>query len=133
MKPKHALLAAAALLVGLAPVAWWLQRPQRTTEAFAGHLHHERYEQAARMLRAPSSLAVAPDGGLNFVDEAGRSTSVPAAQLPFAAGGQEAPEFDSDFRMTALGPDTNGVLDRPAVTLYLAVDGGAVRIVGVDS
>lgn len=133
MKPKHTLLAASALLVGLASTAWWLQRPQRTTEAFAGHLHHARYAEAARMLRAPSSLAVAPDGGLTFVDEAGQSTSVPAAQLPFAAGGREAREHACDFRMTALGPDTNGVLDRPAVTLHLAVDGGAVRIVGVDS
>jgi hypothetical protein len=133
MKHKNALLAASAVVVGLALAAWWFQRPLRTTEAFAGHLNHERYEEAARMLRAPSSLVVAPDGGPTLVDEAGRSTSVPAAQLPFAAGGHAAPEYAGDFRMTALGPSTNGVLHSPAVTLHLAVDGGAVRIVGVDS
>lgn len=133
MKYKNALLATSAVLVGLASTAWWLQRPQRTTEAFAGHLHHARYDEAARMLRAPSSLVVAPDGGLTVVDEAGRSTSVPATQLPFAVGGNAAPEYAGGFRMTALGPSTNGVLHSPAVTLHLAIDGGAVRIVGVDS
>jgi hypothetical protein len=53
--------------------------------------------------------------------------------LPFAVGGHEAPEYADDFRMTALGPSTNGVLHSPAVTLHLAICGGAVRIVGVDS
>ncbi len=84
------------------------------------------------MLRAPSSLEVAPDGGLILVDHAGESTAVPATKLPFIVGGHDGVP-DHDFSMTALGSSTNGVLDTPAVTLYLSVDGGKVRIKGVDS
>ena len=85
------------------------------------------------MLRAPSALFVVPDGGLTLVDAGGQSTSVPATQLPFVVGGQAVPQVACDFVMTALGPDTDGVLDTPAVTIYLSVDGGGVLIEHVDS
>lgn len=133
MKPKQVILATSALLVVLASTAWWQQRPRRTTEAFAGHISRGRHEEAARMVKAPSALEVAPDGGLILVDETGRPTLVPAAKLPFVVGGQDVPQIRCDLTMTALGPDTDGVLDTPAVTLHLNVDGGGVRIVGVDS
>lgn len=126
-------MAVAAVLVGLALATRWLERPLRTTQAFADHLYRERYEEAARMLRLPSALEVASDGGLIFVDKMGRSTAVPATKLPFVVGGHDAREFPYDFKMTALGSSTNGVLDTPAVTLYLSVDGGEVRIEGVES
>lgn len=132
-KPKTLLLTVTAVLAMVVLTTWWFQRPERTKEAFAGHLYHQRYEEAARLLRAPSSMAIGPDGGLVLVDEAGRRTVVPATKLPFVVGGHEAPEHPGDFRMTALGPSTNGVLDTPAVTLHLSVDGGEVRLEAVDS
>jgi len=117
-------LAIAAVLVGLALTVWWLQRPGRTTRAFVGHLSHERYEEAALMLLEPSALAVAAGGDLILTDDAGEVTAVPATQLPFLVAGGDDGGPDHDFKMMALGPSTNGVLDMPAVTLYLSVDGG---------
>ena len=126
-------LAIAAVLVALALTAWWSQRPERTTQAFVGHLSHERYEQAARMLLEPSALEVSSGGDLILTDDAGEVTVVAATKLPFLVAGGNDGGPDHDFEMTALGSSTDGVLDTPAVTLYLSVDGGMVRIEGVDS
>jgi hypothetical protein len=122
----------AAIFVGLALTYSLLERPKRTTQAFAGHLYHERYAEAALMLQAPSALEVTPDGELILTDNAGESTTVPAARLPFIIGGH-AGTLDHDFMMTALQGSKNGVLDTPAVRLYLCLDGGEVRIERVDS
>jgi len=130
MKPA---LAVAALLLGIALVAWWLERPGRTTSEFAHHLYSESYEEAARMLRSPSALEVASDGGLILVDRAGASTAVPATKLPFNIVLDDAEEFPHDFKMIALGSSTDGILDTPPVILYLSVDGGQVHLEGVDS
>ncbi len=130
---KQALAIAAALVVLVLTYSWF-QRPKRTTQAFAGHLYHERYEEAALMLRAPSALKVESGGGLILVDSAGESTAVPATKLPFVVGESGvASDHSSDFEMMALGSSTSGVLDTPAVTLYLSVDGGKIRIESVDS
>jgi hypothetical protein len=125
-------LAIAAVLVGITLTAWWVQRPQRTTEKFAGHLSHERYEEAALMLNAPSAIEVTPDGGLILIDHAGNSTAVPATKLPFRVGGGE-PDRPGDFSMTALGSSANGFLETPPVIIYLRIQGGKIRIESVDS
>ena len=104
MKPA---LVIAAVLVALALTYSWFQKSKRTTEEFAGHLNHERYEEAALMLSAPSALEVAPDGALTLVDNAGKSTTVSAAKLPSIVGGQDG-ALDHDFKMTAPGSSTNG-------------------------
>jgi hypothetical protein len=110
----------------------WIDQPRRTTEKFVGNLYHERYEDAARMLVPPSALAVDTGGDLTFVDKNGRSSSVPVVQLPFkASGGVSGPEHD--FSMTALGPSTNGILEFPAVTLYLSVVGDEVVIEAMEN
>jgi hypothetical protein len=67
-----------------------------------------------------------------MIDHNGNSMTVPATKLPFKVGGGK-PESPSDFSMTALGNSTNGVLDTPAVIIYLSIDGGKVRIDKVDS
>jgi hypothetical protein len=108
----------------------WFDRPRRTTERFVGNLYFQRYEDAARMLRPPSALRVDSDGGLALIDKKGRLTSVPKAKLPFKVGGHDGgPEHD--FKMTALGPSTGGVLHTPAVTLYLKIVGGDISIESV--
>lgn len=124
-------LAIAAVLVGLGLTYSRFQRPMRTTQAFVGHLYHERYEEAALMLRAPSALEVASDGGLILVDNEGNLKTVLAAKLPFIASAGSDGGPDHDFQMTALGSSTNGVLDTPAVVLYLSIDAGKVRIQSV--
>ncbi|MGI9570678.1 MAG: hypothetical protein ACR2PH_13315 [Desulfobulbia bacterium] len=88
-------------------------------------LYHERYEEAARMLRAPSAIAVASDGALNVIDHAGKSTVVPVEQLPFKVNGDAG-----DIRMIALGPSTDGILHSPPVVLHLSYDGGVTRFGG---
>ncbi|MDA7670205.1 hypothetical protein N8587_02735 [Akkermansiaceae bacterium] len=83
-------------------------------------LYHQNYEEAARMLRAPSAITVASDGALNVVDHAGKSTVVPAAQLPFVVGG------DADIGMMTLPSRSNG----SPVMLHLSYDGGMTRFGG---
>ena len=84
------------------------------------------------MVRAPSSIDVSQNGELVLIDHNGNSMTVPATKLPFKVGGGN-PKSPSDFSMTALGNSTNGVLDTPAVIIYLSIDGGKVRIDKVDS
>ena len=120
------------LMIGVGGLTYsWFDLSRRTTQGFAGDLYHQRYEEAAGMLLPPSALRVDSEGGLILVDEAGGSTTVPKAKLPFkVAGGKGGPEHD--FKMMALGSSTNGVLDSPPVTLYLGVVGGRVTIEAVD-
>ena len=82
------------------------------------------------MLHPPSSLSVGLDGQLIIIDRNGSLISVPKVQLPFMAGGHEG-DHDHDFKMTALGPSTNGILHDPAVTLYLKLVGDEVAIEAV--
>ena len=111
--------------------SFWSDQPRRTTEGFAGDLYHQRYDEAAGMLRAPSALSVDSNGGLVVVDKAGRSITVPKAALPFKVlGGDGGPEHD--FKMIALGPSTDGTLHSPPVILYLGVAGAKVTIEGVE-
>ena len=111
--------------------AFWIGLPKRTSVAFGSDLYHERYQEAAVMLRPPSALDVDSDGGLILVDKAGRVTNVPKNMLPFkVADGDGGPEHD--LRMMALGPSTNGVLDSPPVTLYLSGGGGRITIEAVE-
>ena len=119
-------------LVGVGALVYaWVDLPRRTRQAFAGDLYHQRYQEAAGMLRPPSSLRVDADGGLILVDSAGRSVVVPKVKLPFkVAGGGGGPEHD--LKIMALGPSTNGILDSPPVALYLGVEGGEVTIEAVD-
>jgi hypothetical protein len=133
IKHTRPALAIAAVLVGLALAVWWFQRPERTTQAFVGHLSNERYEEAALMLLEPSALELTSGGDLILTDAAGEVTAVPATKLPFLVAGGDEGGPDHDFKMMALGSSTEGVLDTPAVTLFLSVDGGRVPIEGVDS
>ena len=121
-----------ALVIGAGGLTcFWFDLPRRTTQRFAGDLHHQRYQAAAVMLLPPSALRVDSEGGLVLVDEAGGSRTVPKAKSPFkVAGGKSGPEHD--FKMMALGPSKNGVLDSPPVTLCLGVVGGRVTIEAVD-
>jgi hypothetical protein len=126
------LLGTIVIVAGVIVTLRQLESPKRAREAFLGHLYHQRYAEAAAMLVAPSTVEQLPDGGLKVIAEDGRSKVVPAAQLPFKAGGAHSLAADQ-FSATALGPSTNGVLDTPAVVLRLCLDGDRVRIVSVDS
>jgi len=92
-----------------------------------GHLYHQRYDEAAQMLSEPSAIEVAADGQVTLIDHNGNRTNVPTAKLPFMVGGGTEAQ-PGKFSMTALGPSSNGVLETPALTLYLSLDGSKVRI-----
>ena len=124
------LLVAVLLLVGTGVTISWLGKPRRMAEQFIGNLYSERYDDAARMLHAPSSLIVETDGSLTLVDKNGNSTSVPSEKLPFIASDMDSHEHD--FAVTALGPSTNGILHSPPVTLYLKRVGGEVSIEAIE-
>lgn len=94
-------------------------------------MYHERYEEAAGMLHPPSSLSVEPDGDLVIVDRDGRAVSVPKDQLPFKAGGFDRDQVDT-FKMTALGPSTNGILHHPPVALSMSLVGDEVVIETIE-
>lgn len=126
-KLLQVLLAGALLLLAVGVTVSWYDQPRRTTERFVGNMYHERYEDAAGMLHPPSALTVESDGALVIVDRNGRSISVPGDQLPFMAGGHDGDQAH-DFKMTALGPSTDGILHDPPVTLYLSLVGGEVAI-----
>lgn len=132
-KAVLACLAAAivAILIGIALTNWWIQRPQRIKAAFVGHLSHERYEEAALMLHAPSAIKLGSDGEVILVDRVGNSTAVPEARLPFLVGGGE-PNGPGDFSMTALQGSKNGWVKGPVI-LYLSINAGKIRIESVDS
>lgn len=127
----HILLALVFVLVCVALMYSWSEQSRRTTSRFAGHLYHQRYEEAALMLRPPSSLEVDPDGTLILIDKNSNSTSIPKAKLPFMIGGHEG-DGEHDFMMIALGPSTDGILHTPAVTLHLGIVGGEISIEGVE-
>lgn len=129
---KKLALTIVAVFAGIALTVWWIDRPRRITQEFASHLFHERYEEAAAMVHAPSEIKMAPDGGLTLIDVTGNSTDAPAAKLPFKVGGGR-PGHLSNFTMTALGDSTNSVLDSPPVSIYLSIDGGKIRIDRADS
>ncbi len=124
-------LALTAILICLTVTNWWVYLPGHTTGAFVGHLSHERYEEAALMLIAPSAIEVDSNGGVVLVDHAGKPTAVPEARLPFLAGGGRSDGL-GDFSMTALQGSQNGRVEG-AMTVYLSVDGGKIRIERVDS
>lgn len=126
------ILALAVVFAVVASTAWLVERPKRITEAFVGHLSHERYEEAEQMLQAPSALKMTLDGGIVLVDRAGNSTAIPADKLPFLAGGGEA-NGPGDFAMTALGNRTNRRLNSPAVIAYLSLEGRKIHIERVDA
>ncbi len=119
------------VLVAIGGALHWLDQPRRTTGRFAGHMYHERYDEAAAMLQPPSALVMESDGGLVLVDRKGREVPVLEVQLPFKVGGHDN-EREHDFVMTALGPATDGILHDPAVALYLSVVGDEVAIEFVD-
>ena len=112
--------------------AWIVFRSDKTTQNLADHVYRARYNEAAEMLTAPSSIKLEADGGLTLVDRAGKSTVVPPGQLPFKVGGGR-PDAPGDFSMTALGSSTNGRLNAPAIIMYLSVEGGKICIDHVDS
>ena len=113
-------LALVAILAVAQLVSFWISHPRRTRTGFMSDLYHQKYEEAARMLRAPSAITVASNGALNVVDHAGKSTVVSAAQLPFVVGG------DADIGMMTLPSRSNG----SPVMLHLSYDGGVTRFGG---
>lgn len=119
-------LALTAVFIVFVVTNWWVYRPGRVTSEFVGHLSHERYEDAAQMLSAPSAIEVASDGALTLIDHAGNSVTVPEARLPFHSGGGK-PDGPGDFSMTALQGAKNGQVENPVV-IYLSLDGGKIRI-----
>lgn len=125
-------LATSLIVIAALLATWLVHRSEKITQEFAGHLSQERYEQSAQMLRTPSSMELSPAGDLVLIDYAGNSTTIPKDKLPFKVGGGQT-KNPSDFAMTALGKSSNGILDTPAVILYLSVDGGKVRIDKVES
>jgi len=132
MKFKKLALATSLIIIAVLLATWFVHRPKKITQEFASHLSQDRYEQCAEMLQAPSSMEVSPTGDLVLVDHAGNSITVLKEKLPFKVGGGRADD-PSDFAMTALGESSNGILDTPAVILYLSIDGGKIRIDRVDS
>lgn len=111
---------------------WFVHRSNRTTERFADHIFRAQYSDAAKMLTAHCSIKLETDGALTLVDRAGKSTVVPPGQLPFKVGGGQ-PNAPGDFSMIALGSSTNGILDAPAIIMYLSVEGGRICIDHVGS
>ena len=83
------------------------------------------------MLIAPSAIEVDSSGGVLLVDHHRNATAVPEARLPFLAGGGRL-DGPANFSMTALQGSQNGRVEG-AVTVYLSVDGGKIRIERVDS
>ena len=130
-KTLKVIFVVALVLVAIEVTVSWLYQPRRTTEQFVGNMYHERYEEAAAMLHPPSALIVESDGGLVIVDRTGRSVSVPRVTVPFLAGGHDG-DHEYDFKMTALGPSTDGILHDQPVTLYLSLVGGQVAIEAVE-
>lgn len=112
--------------------SWFVHRSERTTQRFAAHLNQGRYGEAAEMLCPSCSIKLGPDGSVTLIDRAGNSVLVPTEKLPFKVGGGAA-DGPGDFSMTALGTDTNGILDSPAIIVYFSVEGGLVCIERVDS
>ena len=105
---------------------------QSGKDAFYGHMFAQEYAEAAHMLSAPSDIELNSDGSLLITDRTGNATIVPAVQLPFMAAGSPAnPKFPGSTLM-ATGPDTDGTLDYPAVTLYVTFSNGEAHIEGVD-
>lgn len=125
-----AILVLVVLLIGIAQTYRWIQRPRRMTQEFAGHLFHQRYDEAERMLKPPSALKLTTEGDLVLVDHTGTSTTVPAKRLPFVIGGGK-PDDSSDFSMTALQGSTNGMVDS-MYHVYLTLEGSTIRIEHVD-
>ena len=132
MNFKKPALAASLIVIAVLSATWLVHRPKKITQEFASHLSQGRYEQCAEMLQAPSSMELSPAGDLVLVDHAGNSMTVLKGKLPFKVGGGRSDD-PSDFSMTALGESSNGILDTPAVILYLSIEGGKVRIDRVDS
>ena len=131
---KSLLVIAVAFGVVLACIAVtvsWLEGPEHVRKEFFNHLFNERYEEASLMLNASSQIELASDGNLVIVDHKGNSTAVPATNLPFIVGGGE-PKASGVHSMTALGDSTNGILDSPAVIIYLSVEGSKIRIESVE-
>ena len=126
------ILALTVVFAAIASTASLVERPKRITEAFVGHLSHERYEEAEQMLQAPCALKMTLDGGIVLVDRAGNSTAIPADKLPFLVGGGK-PNGPGDFAMTALGDRTNAQLNSPAVIAYLSIEGSKIHIERVDA
>ena len=135
-KAKKKLVTLAVVVASIALTAWmtaWMiERPHRITEAFVGHLSHERYAQAKQMLQAPSDIKVVSEGGIVLVDRAGNSTTVAAERLPFIVGGGKL-DGPGDFSMTALQNLRNGQLYSPGVIAYLSIEGGKIHIERVVS
>jgi hypothetical protein len=131
-KLNKIILAMVALFLVISVTAWFVNRPKRITEEFVGHLSHERYEEAAQMLQAPSDIKVVSVGDMVLVDRTGNSTTVPVERLPFFVGGGE-PDGPGHFAMTALQNRTKGDLNRPAVIVYLSIENGKVHIERVDA
>jgi hypothetical protein len=127
---KISAIALTAIVICFSVTDWLFYRKGRTTGKFVGHLSHERYEEAARMLVAPSAIEVDSSGGVVLVDHAGNRTAVPKARLPFLAGGGRS-DGTGDFSMTALKGSQNGQVEG-AVTAYLSVDGSKIRIERVE-
>lgn len=128
---KISAVALTAVFIIFAVTNWWVYRSDRVTKAFVGHLSHERYGEAALMLITPSYIEVDSKGGVVLVDQSGNRTAVPKTRLPFLAGGGRS-DGPGEFSMTALQGSQNGRVEG-AVTVYLSVDGGKIRIERVDS
>ena len=131
-KFRKPILAVVVVLGVLYLATWFVNRSERTTQKFADHVYRGRYGEATQMLTSSCSMKLRPDGGLTLVDRAGNTTVVPAGKLPFGVGGGQ-PDAPGDFSMTALGSATNGILEAPAIIMYLSVEGGRICIHHVDS
>ena len=124
-------VAVAALVTAFAETDWFAYRPHRLVSKFVGHLSNQRYEEAAQMLRAPSSIEVTLDEGLIVADHTGNTTTVVKASLPFLSGGGTSTGPDH-FSVSALKGRTAGGSVKDPITIYLSFDGGKIRIKSVD-
>ena len=125
---KKKLILGVVIFVGVCVlIAERVQRPQRIRKQFIGHLYQQEYDLAAQMLSDPSATEAADDGRVTLIDHNENRINVPPEKLPFmASGGMQTQP--GEFSMTALGPNNNGILETPALTLYLRLNGNKVRI-----
>ncbi|MDF1800374.1 MAG: hypothetical protein P1V81_14445 [Planctomycetota bacterium] len=125
------------------------QRNRAPLQSFVSSLSSGDFAAVGDALGSTSSINTLPGGDLQVTDRRGRTVTVKASQLPFKASSGPAkptslpqPLAEADralqqveqttFDMVALGASVDGVLEHPAVTLHLSVDGGRIHIDSIE-
>lgn len=143
------LLGVLLLAAGVYFFQQYSQRNRGPLESFVSSLSSGDYATVGDALASTSSINTVASGDLQVTDRQGRTVTVKASQLPFKASSGSAtptslplPLAEADraldranqttFQMTALGASVDGILEHPAVTLHLTIEGGRVHIDSIE-